>query len=80
MTRNQIITYLASIISTIDEVGEAHTGTIYAALMSTGLSHGDFMALQTMLVSSGTCTLDGTLLRLTDAGKRAAVKINAAAA
>ena len=81
MDRKTVLTALAAIITTIDEIGEAPAGIVYAGLMGHGISHGDYTHLQTMLVSSGIATIDGShVLRLTDSGRAAAAKINASIA
>lgn len=80
MTRDQINKYLASIISTLDEAGEAPAGVVYMALQHDGVSHGDFMLLQTLLVDGGVCTLESNVYRLTERGKTMAAQINAAMA
>lgn len=80
MERNQTNKWLACIISTLAEVDGAPAGHVYMALMADGCSHGDFMQLQTILVSGGICTLAGNVLALTAAGKEMAVEINAAIA
>ena len=80
MTRNKLNTCLAAILSTVAETGEAQTGIIYAALMSHGVTHGDFMGIQTLMVQSNLCTIDGTTMRLTDFGREMAGRVDAAAA
>ena len=81
MNRDTLNRYLAAVLTTLRESDdEAPSGILYAALMAHGCSHGDFMTVQAMLVSSGLATLDGDMLALTDAGRAIADKINAAIA
>ncbi len=76
MTRNQTTIAIASILTTLAELGKAPAGIVYAGLMANGISHGDYMELQTMLVSSNLVTLKSNVMRLTSTGRELADECN----
>ena len=78
MTRDQANTYLAAIITTLEETGEGKTGIMYAALKAHGLTLDDFLLLQGVMVSGKLATLSNNTLTLTAAGHDMAARINGA--
>jgi len=77
MTRNQIHSYLGSIISAVTETPDgAPCGVVYMALMMRcGVNFDDYMMLQSLLVSNGICALESDVLRITDNGRKIAHEI-----
>lgn len=81
MTRNQMNTYLAAMLTSIDGMpGKwAPEGPMYAALNAHGASLVDFQQVVGVLVDAGLCDRQAGshTLRLTDKGLDMVAKINA---
>ncbi len=75
MTKNEIFTFVAAILTTLDEVGtDAAESTIYMAL---GMDMAKYTSIRDLLVSSKLVTVKGHRISLTPAGRETAQKCNA---
>ena len=80
MTKHEANVGLAAIITTVAEVGEAPEGIMYAALMG-AYNLDDFTALLSICKRAGLLADAGMhLVKITDAGRDVARKIEAHAA
>lgn len=75
---NPMVAATAALLATLAEHGEARTGPMYAVLNGAGITLNDFNVIQATLVSRDLCTLDGTLLRITPAGRAFAADLGLA--
>ena len=78
MDRNKLNILLAAVITTVDELGEAPEGILYAGLMSQGYTLDQFNIGISLMQRAGLATSESYLLKLTPAGHEMAAKINAA--
>ena len=75
MTKNEVLTYVAAIVTTLDETNGSPEGIIYTAM---GMNLRDYETVRGILIDAKLVTVKGFYMTLTDEGKETAKKLNAA--
>lgn len=74
MSKNELLKYIAAIVTTVAETEIAPESSVYMAL---GMDMEKYQIVRNVMVGAKLITVSGNAIRLTDAGKEMADKVNA---
>lgn len=74
MSKNELLKYIAAIVTTVAETGIAPESSVYMAL---GMDMSKYQIVRNVMVGAKLITVANYTIRLTDAGKEMADKVNA---